>query len=62
MQKPFLSKNMLVFSIHRPLEFVLRVLFKNKWTVVEVMGFWWTGDKLLAQLMMIQITDTYMWH
>ena len=62
MQKPFLSKNIFVFSIHRPLEFVLRVLFKNKWTVVEVMDLCRTGDKLLTELMMIQITDTYMWH
>ena len=43
-------------------KFVPRGPVDNKWALVQVMAWRWTGDKPLPEPMLMQFTDAYMQH
>ena len=49
-------------GIQMSLKFVPKGPIDNKWALVEVMPWRQIGDKPFPELMVTQITDTYMWH
>ena len=57
----FLNENDRI-PIKISLKFIPRSPIDNNQTLVWVMAWCWTGDKPLPESMMIQFTDTYMWH
>ena len=57
----FVNENIRIL-IQISLKFVPRSLINNKSALVQVMAWRRTGDKPLADAMMTQFTDTYMWH
>ena len=44
------------------LKFVCKGPIDNKWALVQVMAWRWTGDKPLSEPMLTQFTDAYMRH
>ena len=57
----FLNENDRI-SIRISLKFVLRSPSDNKPALIQVMAWRRTGDKPLPELMLTQLTDTYMRH
>ena len=48
--------------IQIPLKFVTKGLIDNKWALVQVMAWRWTGDKPLFEPMLSQFTEIYVHH
>ena len=44
------------------MKFVHEGPIDNKWALVQVMAWRWTGDKPLSEPMLTQFTDAYMRH
>ena len=57
----FVSENVRIF-IQIPLKFVPRGSNDNKSSLVQVMAWQRTGDKLLIEQILTQFTDAYMRH
>ena len=51
-----------IFFIKISLKLVLHGPVVNKWVLVQVMAWRWTGDELLPEPMLAQYNDAYMRH